>query len=326
MRSCTVLCSAAIILLVLAAFFGLLGHCNSDNKAIIACGLFLLGGLSLGCGLVTFVSALTETLAEIYEYHKDGANGPDYDYRYGWCFFTASIALILSYLSSALSFVGYLNRYTSIDEMVCKMVPGGERKIREHQISTEYLIRHTKPRPTYEPVGAEQQVPLEQFEVDEHGPILSKTPPDVCTTNRCQDFATSSDLSSAGTLEINYCSAGASCTGHSQVSGGGLAGQTIPITIKNRNFVTPVGFSNTPTSKYGTLPGTTLHQGFLGVSDLGSSSSNSSSGYCGKSKTLQHQKIKKQSKPETFYVPDGSFEGFGKQRTNSALSYSGSAV
>lgn len=77
-------------------------------------------GLSLGCGLITFVSALSETLAEIYEYHKDGPNGPDYTYKYGWCFFTAGAALILTYVGSAFSFVGYLNRYTSLDDMVSR--------------------------------------------------------------------------------------------------------------------------------------------------------------------------------------------------------------
>ncbi|KAH1002381.1 hypothetical protein HUJ04_008469 [Dendroctonus ponderosae] len=46
--SCTVLCSGAVILLVLAVFFGLLGHCNNDNKTIIACGLFILGVLRAG--------------------------------------------------------------------------------------------------------------------------------------------------------------------------------------------------------------------------------------------------------------------------------------
>ncbi|KAH1002380.1 hypothetical protein HUJ04_008468 [Dendroctonus ponderosae] len=78
--------------------------------------------LSLGCGLITFVSALSETLAEIYEYHKDGPNGPDFNYRYGWCFFTAATALILAYVSSAFSFVGYLNRYTSTDDMVGSLI------------------------------------------------------------------------------------------------------------------------------------------------------------------------------------------------------------
>ncbi|XP_066250012.1 uncharacterized protein [Euwallacea similis] len=326
MRSCTVLCSAAVILLVLAVFFGLLGHCNNDNKTIIACGLFILGGLSLGCGLITFVSALTETFVEIYEYHKDSLNGPDYTYRYGWCFFTAGAALVLTYIASAFSFVGYLNRYTSIDDMVREMVPGGDRKLREHKLSTEYLIRHSHPHASphhqrqYDPIAAEQHLPPEQYEANECGPLLNKTPPDVCTTNRCQDFAATADLSSAGALEINYC--------HAQA----LAGQTIPITIKNHNSTAPLSFSNIPVSKYGTMPhpGTTVHQGFLGVSDMGSSSSNSSSGYCGKSKTLQHAKGrlpgKKCVKIESFQVPETSFEGFGKQRTNNALAYSGSAV
>lgn len=212
------------------------------------------------------------------------------------------------------------------------MVPGADRKLREHKISTEYLIRHSNPHPTthqqYDTITSEQHIPLEQYEATECGPLLNKTPPDVCTTNRCQDFAAAADLSNAGALEINYCAAGASCNAHSQL----LAGQTIPITIKNHNSTAPLSFSNIPVSKYGTMPhpGTTLHQGFLGVSDMGSSSSNSSSGYCGKSKTLQHQRgraaNKKCVKIESFQVPETSFEGFGKQRTNNALAYSGSAV
>ncbi|KAH1008369.1 hypothetical protein HUJ05_008925 [Dendroctonus ponderosae] len=333
LQSCTVLCSGAVILLVLAVFFGLLGHCNNDNKTIIACGLFILGGLSLGCGLITFVSALSETLAEIYEYHKDGPNGPDFNYRYGWCFFTAATALILAYVSSAFSFVGYLNRYTSTDDMVREMVPGAERKLREHKLSTEYLIRHSNPHLSghqqYDPINVEPHISLEQYEVTECGPLLNKTPPDVCTTNRCQEFAAAgTDVTNAGALEINFSSAGASCNSHAQ----SLAGQTIPITIKNHNSTTPLSFSHLPMSKYGTMPhpGATLHQGFLGVSDMGSSSSNSSSGYCGKSKTLQHQRGRvpatKCVKIESFQVPEANFEGFGKQRTNNALAYSGSAV
>ncbi|XP_050301549.1 uncharacterized protein LOC126739779 [Anthonomus grandis grandis] len=332
MRSCTVLCSAAVILLVLAVFFGLLGHCNNDNKTIIACGLFILGGLSLGCGLITFVSGLSQTMAEIYEYYTDESSGPDYDYRYGWCFFTAGIALVLTYVGSALSFVGYLNRYTSIDDMVREMVPGADRKLREHKLSTEYLIRHSNPHSAihqqYDPIVSDQQIPLEQYESNECGPLLNKTPPDVCTTNRCQEFG--ADISNAGALEINFCASGSNCNSHL------LAGQTIPITIKNHNSAAPLSFSNIPVSKYGTMPhnsGTTLHQGFLGVSEMGSSSSNSSSGYCGRSKTLQHPAKgtgrvgnKKSVKIESFQVPETSFEGFGKSRTGNPIQYSGSAV
>lgn len=207
---------------------------------------------------------------------------------------------------------------------VREMVPGADRKIRELKLSTEYLIRHSNPHSTthqhYDPIISEQHIPLEQYEASECGPLLNKTPPDVCTTNRCQDFG---DLSNAGALEINFCAANT----HT------LAGQTIPITIKNHNSTAPLSFSNIPAAKYGTMPhgGATLHQGFLGVSDVGSSSSNSSSGYCGRSKTLQHQKGKMATKKcvriETFQVPETSFEGFGcKRGATSVVGYSGSAV
>ncbi|KAH1002379.1 hypothetical protein HUJ04_008467 [Dendroctonus ponderosae] len=219
------------------------------------------------------------------------------------------------------------------EEEVREMVPGAERKLREHKLSTEYLIRHSNPHLSghqqYDPINVEPHISLEQYEVTECGPLLNKTPPDVCTTNRCQEFAAAgTDVTNAGALEINFSSAGASCNSHAQ----SLAGQTIPITIKNHNSTAPLSFSHLPMSKYGTMPhpGATLHQGFLGVSDMGSSSSNSSSGYCGKSKTLQHQRGRvpatKCVKIESFQVPEANFEGFGKQRTNNALAYSGSAV
>lgn len=202
------------------------------------------------------------------------------------------------------------------------MVPGADRKLREHQrLSTEYLVRHAGPPPCqqYDAIVTSDR-PIPKYESSECGPLLNKTPPDVCTTNKCPDFAATDLNTSAlisGVIEQNY-------------SGGGvpLAGQTIPITIKNHNLYAP----NFPNNKYGTMPmpmalsaGTTLHQGFLGVSEIGSSSSNSSSGYCSKSKTLQHQRPRKKCvKIETFQTPETGFADFGKR--SNTLSYSGSAV
>lgn len=186
------------------------------------------------------------------------------------------------------------------------MVPGAERKLREHhRLSGEYLVRPTcggapPPRQHYEAISTDRP----KYE-PECGPLLNKTPPDVCTTNKCVEFAVSDLNTSAlisGVIEQNYA-----------------GGQTIPITVKNHNAFP---------SKYGTMPsshGTTLHQGFLGVSEVGSSSSNSSSGYGSKSKTLQHPRPRKKCvKIETFQTPDTGFADFGKR--SSTLSYSGSAV
>ncbi|XP_045463417.1 uncharacterized protein LOC123673050 [Harmonia axyridis] len=324
MRSCTVLTGSAVILLALASLFALLGQCNGDNKTLIACGFFILGGLSLGFGLVIFATALSETLSEIRDYLDDSDSSTQYDYRYGWCFFASGTAFILANLAALFSLSGYLNRFTSVDDMVRVMVPGADRKLKEHQrFSGEYLLKHTtiQPRPTYEIEGCRPKFEHENIRPvieGECGPLLNKTPPDVCTTNKCVEFDVA-DLNTSsflpGVMEYNSGS-------------NALAGQTVPITIKNHTLPPPVTYANLPLTKYGTLPhpGTTLHQGFLGVSEIGSSSSNSSSGYCSKSKTLQHQRPAKKKcvKIETFQTPDTGFCEFSKKANT--LQYSGSAV
>lgn len=72
----------------------------------------------MGTGLVVFASALSETLLEITQYHKEPAAGPVYNYRYGWCFFTAGAAFIMTKMAAVFSLSGYLNRFSSVDEMV----------------------------------------------------------------------------------------------------------------------------------------------------------------------------------------------------------------
>lgn len=197
------------------------------------------------------------------------------------------------------------------------MVPGAERKLREHQrLTTEYLERHLcssthQQRQQYDAISTSERPKYEA----ECGPLLNKTPPDVCTTNKCLEFA-STDINSS-VVEAHF------------VETNLLAGQTVPITVKNHHGGAGPGisYSNFPSSKYGTMPhhGTTLHQGFLGVSDLGSSSSNSSSTYCSRSKTLQHQNRPKKKcvKIETFQTPE-KISDFGKR--SNTFGYSGSAV
>lgn len=201
------------------------------------------------------------------------------------------------------------------------MVPGAERKLREHQrLTSEYIDKHisVQQRQHYDSLCTERP----KYEA-ECGPLLNKTPPDVCTTNKCTEFG-STDIGTAlipGVIEHNFTGPNA------------LAGQTVPITIKNHHTThhhhstSPLSYSNISCNKYGTIShtGTTVHQGFLGVSELGSSSSNSSSSYCTKSKTLQHPRVRKKCvKIETFQVPETGFADFTKR--SNTLTYSGSAV
>lgn len=80
--------------------------------------LMCVSALLLGTGLVVFASALSETLLETTQYRKEPPSGPIYDYRYGWCFFTAGAAFIMTKMAAVFSLSGYLNRFSSVDEMV----------------------------------------------------------------------------------------------------------------------------------------------------------------------------------------------------------------
>lgn len=71
---------------------------------------------------MVFASALSETLIEVKQYRKQTLTGPDYDYHYGWCFFTAGAAFIMTKMAAVFSLTGYLNKFRSVDEMVRKTV------------------------------------------------------------------------------------------------------------------------------------------------------------------------------------------------------------
>lgn len=196
------------------------------------------------------------------------------------------------------------------------MVPGAERKLREHQrLSTEHLVRHVggqSHRQQYDSISLDQP----KYEC-ECGPLLNKTPPDVCTMNKCSEFpsAAASDVSSSLLMP---------CALENFSVANSLAGQTIPIQIKNHTAT----LSNFACHKYGTIPhpGVTAHQhtGMLGIPEVASSSTNNLSSYCSKSKTLQHpQRRKKCVKIETFQ-PECSFSEFS--RRPNTFGYSGSAV
>lgn len=197
------------------------------------------------------------------------------------------------------------------------MVPGADRKLREYQQhSKECLVRHSA-------ASASQQynfiAPDRPKYDSEFGPLLSKTPPDVCTMNK--RFENSRvDLDNSVLMpamsELNF-----------PVGKSLMAGQTVPIKIKNHRSTThhsnPLSYSNFPPNKYGTMPHsktTTAQLGFLGVCDI-DPASNSSACYSSKSKTLQHQRTRtKCVKIETFQSPDAGFTDCGK------FGYSGSAV
>lgn len=190
-----------------------------------------------------------------------------FDYRYGWSFVAAGTAFIMAEVAAVVSITAYLRRFPSVEEMVRVMVPGAERKLRQHYHNNEYLIKRSGCSAKSETIQKTETLISNDLEGCD-GPLLrNKTPPDICTTNN------------KNILEEPI------------VEHPNLAGTTVPITLmhhKQNAQCNTLSTSGQPTTlllpsqdyRYATIASCTLvHQGMLGVSEgvAGTSSSSGSS-------------------------------------------------
>ncbi|XP_063980726.1 uncharacterized protein LOC135164381 [Diachasmimorpha longicaudata] len=199
---------AAVILILAGTFCALIGHCYADHKTVIACGLFLLGGLSMGCGLIVLASALSDASYESpkrYSLSSTSSNSEDSglpQYHYGWCLQLSGLALILAEIAALLTVSGYMARFPTVEDMVRVMVPGAARKLNEQRgLSSEYLVRAHQKSP-----GASQartfdeptkDVILGPQRLTEEGTsLLCKSAPDICASNpQAISYVEKADLS-----------------------------------------------------------------------------------------------------------------------------------
>ncbi|XP_050461167.1 uncharacterized protein LOC126856578 isoform X2 [Cataglyphis hispanica] len=197
---------AAAILILAATVSALIGHCYSDHRTLVACGLFLLSGLSLGGGLIVLASALSDASLELPgKYSLPSTAGMQMDdnglpqYHYGWCLQLSGLALMLAEVAAVLTMSGYMARFSTVEEMVRVMVPGAERKLREQRgLSSEYLVRaHQKSPgpPQTRPFGQPAKTP--QKIAEEGTSLLCKSAPDICAGSNPQaiSYVDKADLS-----------------------------------------------------------------------------------------------------------------------------------
>lgn len=193
-----------------------------------------------------------------------------FDYRYGWSFFAAGAAFVMSEVAALLSITAYVRRFPSVEDMVRIMVPGAERKLRQHYMYNDCVVRRNAEQ---EPVRRKAEAAAVPSRAD--GQLMgNKTPPDICTTNN-KNNGGEDTKSSAGEYP-------------------NLAGTTVPITLMHHKPTVP--FSNHVPARqqsslgakqdfrYATIGHCTLvHQGVLGVSEgaPGTSSSSGSSASSG---------------------------------------------
>ncbi|XP_015588497.1 uncharacterized protein LOC107264599 isoform X3 [Cephus cinctus] len=195
----------AMALILAGTVSALIGNCYSDHRTLIACGLFLLGGLSLGGGLIVLASALSDASLELpRKYSLSSGIGVQPDdnglpqYQYGWCLQLSGLALILAEVAALLTVSGYMARFPTVEDMVRVMVPGAERKLREQRgLSSEYLVRaHQKSPGPVQARGFHQASKGPQRLAEEGTSLLCKTAPDICASNpQAISYVDKSDLS-----------------------------------------------------------------------------------------------------------------------------------
>ncbi|XP_043490805.1 uncharacterized protein LOC122516770 isoform X1 [Polistes fuscatus] len=198
----------AVVLILAGTIFALIGHCYSDHRTLVACGLFLLGGLLLGGGLIVLASALSDASLELpRKYSLPSTTNMQTDdnglphYHYGWCLQLSGLALILAKVAALLTMSGYMARFPTVEDMVRVMVPGAERKLRERRgVSSEYLIRaHQKSPGPPQARGFNQptkSVLAPQRVAEEGTSLLCKSAPDICASNpQAISYVDKADLS-----------------------------------------------------------------------------------------------------------------------------------
>uniref|UniRef100_A0A0K2UM81 Putative LOC100746146 [Bombus impatiens] n=1 Tax=Lepeophtheirus salmonis TaxID=72036 RepID=A0A0K2UM81_LEPSM len=150
MRLSTVFILFSAVIIVVSTFSVLLGHCFKGKKMLIASGLYAFGGLILGSGLFTFVCFLTDEFGirnsnnigsgESFSSSHGDLNRKGVHYKYGKSFIQAIFAFLSAEIAAVLSIHAFLNRFESEEEFI-KMIPGMERRIREH--SSTYFTNTT---------------------------------------------------------------------------------------------------------------------------------------------------------------------------------------
>ncbi|KAF6199961.1 hypothetical protein GE061_006259 [Apolygus lucorum] len=213
----------------------------------------LSSGLSLASGLVVFASVVSDVALE----RPKRSNSPGFQYRYGWSFFSAGAAFVLSEVAAVLCITAYLRRFPTAEHMVRAVVPGAERKLLATRHS-DYGVRT--------PSEHNKELLVPSFEETLEGPLLTK-PPDLCNPmpeNQCQSCKKEQERQLAGTAANST---------------------TVPITLGTLTLrpqrTTPAYEYN---RRYATLGHTgVLHAGVLGVHEGGGNWSSGSSPSSGSS-------------------------------------------
>ncbi|XP_052132828.1 uncharacterized protein LOC113218317, partial [Frankliniella occidentalis] len=135
-----VLGSVALALMLLGELGALVSHLKPSIRlgVVLACYLYLFAGLIVCLVVVTF-SMMTEVprreLAPSVRLpvHKLLEAGAPFTWELGTSYYLAVAAFALTHLIAAVLVSAFMRRFSSLEAMVREVVPGADRKLREHQ-------------------------------------------------------------------------------------------------------------------------------------------------------------------------------------------------
>ncbi|KAK3590835.1 hypothetical protein CHS0354_024572 [Potamilus streckersoni] len=112
----------SLVLLTIAVILGIIGNLKQDVRTLFASVISVLAGLSLAVGITLYISAIND---EVGHRSKEKDGKAEFTYDYGWSFYFAGIAFILSESTAVVYITLYMRRNSSADDMV-RIIPGLE--------------------------------------------------------------------------------------------------------------------------------------------------------------------------------------------------------
>lgn len=89
-----------------------------------------ISGLTCAVAIIVYISAINDE-ASYAKKKKSADNSPIFEYWYGWSFFLAVIAFVISQVAAVVNITVFLRTYTTSVEGMAKIIPGISRKARE---------------------------------------------------------------------------------------------------------------------------------------------------------------------------------------------------
>ncbi|XP_005092324.1 voltage-dependent calcium channel gamma-5 subunit-like [Aplysia californica] len=113
-----------LVLVAVAVVLHFVGTLHQDVKTVISAVLYIATGLSLAVGIIIYISAINDEVGYSFRNRRH----IDFEYDYGWSFYTTCLAFLSAKCSAVMCISQYLKGKHRMQDMV-QIIPGLEEKL-----------------------------------------------------------------------------------------------------------------------------------------------------------------------------------------------------